>query len=225
MSTRIPPLLEPYLSLPPETSLIVLTSILGASTNWLVLRYLHTLLNTRSGGSKPLSETETTSNDTAPVSVLLVSFLRDYPFWRDSASRVGVDLEAAGRKGRFGFVDGLGMFLPSAPGEGKGGTMPWRTRLGTARLEDVRRTLNATVDGMKTRGAGKVVLVIDQLDLLLATAGEEEEGFGMRLREMLLDLREVCLLPLLLPPYITWFTSCLPCGLRANRNRKHMPPS
>ncbi|KAH8667531.1 putative UPF0405 protein C3H7.10 [Tricladium varicosporioides] len=44
MSSKISPLLEPYLALPLEASLILLTSVLGASTNWLVLRFLHSAL-------------------------------------------------------------------------------------------------------------------------------------------------------------------------------------
>lgn len=200
MSTRLPPLLEPYLALPPETALIVLTSVLGASTNWLVLRYLHTLLNPRPSSS-PAPHTEGAGEEASDhVSVLLVSFLRDYAFWRDSAARAGVDLDAAGRRGRFGFVDGLGMFLPrgssaggkaEGEGEGEGQGVPWRTRVGSARLADVGGTLAAAVDALRARGAGRVVLVVDQLDLLLATAGAEEGG-AEGLRAVLLDLREVC---------------------------------
>ncbi|KAH8907534.1 hypothetical protein BR93DRAFT_911433 [Coniochaeta sp. PMI_546] len=150
MSTRIPPLLEPYLALPPETSLIVLTSILGASTNWLVLRYLHTFLNPSAKTDPAPSPDDTVKED---VSVLLVSFLRDYPFWRDGAGRLGVDLEAAGRKGKFAFVDGLtALYLP--PGEAKSSS-PWQVRLTSHRLGDVRRTLHAAVDGMMAKGAGR----------------------------------------------------------------------
>jgi hypothetical protein len=71
MSTRIPPLLEQYLALPPEASLILLTSILGASTNWLVLRHLYSYLKTL-----------------PDVGVVLVSFMRDGTFWRENASRL-----------------------------------------------------------------------------------------------------------------------------------------
>jgi elongator complex protein 6 len=200
MSTRIPPLLEPYLALPPETSLIVLTSILGASTNWLVLRYLHTFLNSATKLNATPSPDDADKED---VYVLLVSFLRDYSFWRDGAGRLGVDLEGAGRKGKFVFVDGLtGLFQPH--GEDK--SPPWQVRLGSPRLEDVRRALHAAVDGMIARGAGKVVLVIDQLDLLLATAGAGEEAFGTGLREMVLDLREVCISPSLFC-HVMWFNA------------------
>ena len=42
--SRIPPLLETYLRLPRETSLILLTGVLHASANWLVVKYLSALL-------------------------------------------------------------------------------------------------------------------------------------------------------------------------------------
>ena len=81
MASRIPPLLEPYLSLPQETSLILLTNVLGASTNWLVLRYLHTALMPSSGPNPDGSM----GNDTG---VVLVSFLRDLSFWREGGRRL-----------------------------------------------------------------------------------------------------------------------------------------
>jgi hypothetical protein len=76
MSSQIPPLLEPYLALPPEASLILLTSVLGASSNWLVLRFLHSALI----GPEALPE-----NDTK---VLFVSFMRDFAFWKENARRL-----------------------------------------------------------------------------------------------------------------------------------------
>lgn len=199
MTTRIPPLLEPYLALPPETSLIVLTSVLGASTNWLVLRYLHSFLNSKPGPSTPGEEPATNGNE---VSVLLVSFLRDYAFWRDGAARVGVDLDAAGRKGRLVFVDGLTQLFASLPGS----TVPpgWVVKLKSPRLDDVSSHLHAVADHMLSRESGrKVVLVVDQVDLLLASMGgmdggeKDGVGMGLRLREMMLDIREVCWFPFL----------------------------
>lgn len=75
MSSRIPPLLEPALSVAahPSSSLSLVTSVLGASANWLLLRYLYDVLVRRSaltGG------------------VVFVSFLRDRLFWRDGAARL-----------------------------------------------------------------------------------------------------------------------------------------
>ncbi|POR38957.1 Uncharacterized protein TPAR_00843, partial [Tolypocladium paradoxum] len=95
----MPPLLEPLLGLPPEAALVVLTSVLGASANWLVLRWAYALLQQR---DRPDG-----------VGVVLVSFMRDGGFWRDGAARMGLDLEALRRAARFAFVDGLtGLFAP-----------------------------------------------------------------------------------------------------------------
>lgn len=100
MATQIPPLLESYLALPPETSQLVLTGVLGASTNWLVLRYLYSLLRPGAGAG-----THDNNNNKVPAphggdgggaaatgrgqpTVLLVSFMRDYAFWKDGAGRL-----------------------------------------------------------------------------------------------------------------------------------------
>lgn len=80
MASKIPPLLEPYLALPPEASLVLLTSVLGASTNWLVLRFLHNALVTNSNSPEAQPEDET--------KVVFVSFLRDFAFWKDNARRL-----------------------------------------------------------------------------------------------------------------------------------------
>ncbi|KAK3695524.1 hypothetical protein B0T22DRAFT_478184 [Podospora appendiculata] len=262
MTSRTPPLLEPYLSgLPDEAALVVLTGILGASTNWLVLRYLHSFLKqtTSSTSTIPLprrfraalDDDEDVNDETRPQdteeeerqqqqpSVLLVSFLRDYTFWKDSASRLGLDLDALARRGRFSFVDGLSsaLFAPSsspstpsattpphthAPIPDRGGRpTPAPTRgpltattkaprpsqaqsqslkrpLTNPTLAGVRSALHSAVDELvraRTRagaGSGKVILVVDQLDFLLA-ATSSSAGAGVTslgLRELLLDLRE-----------------------------------
>jgi len=69
---RTPSLLEPYLALPPEQSLILLTSTLSCSANWLTARFAATAL-----------QQETTS-------VLLVSWMRDLSFWKDELRRATV---------------------------------------------------------------------------------------------------------------------------------------
>lgn len=73
-SSKIPPLLEQNLVSGPAAtdagSLTLLTSVQGASTNWLVLRYVLALVQQ------------------ADVGVLVVSFLRDGPFWRDGGLRI-----------------------------------------------------------------------------------------------------------------------------------------
>ncbi|KAJ9155163.1 hypothetical protein NKR23_g1606 [Pleurostoma richardsiae] len=206
MASKIPPLLESYLSLPPETSLIVLTSILGASTNWLVLRYLHSYLSpssTAAGGTSRRqlsvdSGADAESGGEDEVCVLLVSFMRDFAFWRDGASRLGVDLEALTRRGRFSFVDGLSSLYLPPPASANVRPAPGKERLTSPRIADVSRALHSAVDKLLAtssqaagEGAGKarkVVLVVDQLDFLLASTAEEEAGTA--LGDMLLDIRE-----------------------------------
>lgn len=74
MSSRIPPLLEPYFALPSESSLILLTNVLGASSNWLVLRYLYSYLKV--------------PEQTEDIGVAFVSFMRDGSFWRDGCGKM-----------------------------------------------------------------------------------------------------------------------------------------
>ena len=85
MTTRIPHLLAPYVRIPAEGSLTLLTSVLDATTNWLVLRYLHACLKPSSGGPGFESETADAAED---VGVVLLSFMRDQAFWKDGASRL-----------------------------------------------------------------------------------------------------------------------------------------
>jgi elongator complex protein 6 len=80
MTSRIPPLLEPYLALPSEASLILITSVLGASSNWLVLRFLYSALLEQDPAPEFSSGEDT--------KVLLVSFMRDLEFWKENARRL-----------------------------------------------------------------------------------------------------------------------------------------
>lgn len=86
MASQIPPLLEAYLSLPPETSQIVLTGILGASTNWLTLRYLYSLLRPATAATRLDRDDEDGAGE--DVKVLLVSFMRDHAFWKEGTGRL-----------------------------------------------------------------------------------------------------------------------------------------
>ncbi|PBP24025.1 hypothetical protein BUE80_DR005135 [Diplocarpon rosae] len=181
MSPRIPPLLEPYLVLPSEASLILLTSVLGASSNWLVLRFLHSALI----GSDLTSEDVIAPEDEPKV--LLVSFLRDLAFWKDNARRLGLDLDKLGIKKKFAFVDGLsGIFLPqNVTSTSKVG----EKILISQSLDNIYSEIKYAIRGLKdSEGSGKVLIVIDQLDFLLA-AGGEQAGV-VEIGNMLLGLRE-----------------------------------
>ncbi|KAL3489308.1 hypothetical protein BJX62DRAFT_157665 [Aspergillus germanicus] len=108
----LPHLLTPYVVSPPQSSLTVVSSVLGATGNWLVLRFLYAAL-----GNSPVShpgyggpEFETRKKRR----VVLVSFLRGWEFWRSEAKRLGLDLARLTEKRQFAFVDGLSELF-SAP--------------------------------------------------------------------------------------------------------------
>lgn len=89
MASQIPPLLESYLALPPETSQLVLTGILGASTNWLVLRFLYSFLKQHPAGAINRSQDDVVGAESGEnVKIVFVSFMRDYTFWKDGAGRL-----------------------------------------------------------------------------------------------------------------------------------------
>ncbi|KAK4200264.1 hypothetical protein QBC40DRAFT_254207 [Triangularia verruculosa] len=179
MSTTIPHLLEPYLDLPEETSLIVLSSILGASTNWLLFRYLHSYLK---------YTPPTSPNDDEPeTAVLLVSFLRDYPFFQQSLAKLSLDLDSEAKKGRFLFVDGLSsLYLPAKGGAAiqNGDDLKQVQAVIEAGVTSLLQQQQQQQHGKKRR----VVLVIDQPDFLVASTAAENAA--MAVRDMMLDLRE-----------------------------------
>lgn len=84
MSSRtLPPALEPYLQLPPETSLILLTSTLGCSVNWLTARFISSAL-----ASDHHQQQQEPSPP--PLAILLVSWIRDLAFWKTELRRTSV---------------------------------------------------------------------------------------------------------------------------------------
>ncbi|KAI0529902.1 hypothetical protein GGR58DRAFT_280915 [Xylaria digitata] len=195
MASRTPPLLEPYLRLPHETSLILLSGVLGSSANWLVHRFLYSFLASQSSSS-PHSfngQDETIKTDLQKhTSVVFVSFLRDYAFWKDGSKRLGLDLDFASKKGSFIFVDGLtGLFTQSSD-RGRRQSVAdssGRRVLLAATTDHLHRTLEDAVAHAQALSPGtQTVLVIDQPDVLLATAGDAMSGQG--LRSTILNLRE-----------------------------------
>ncbi|RMJ21377.1 hypothetical protein PHISP_07755 [Aspergillus sp. HF37] len=100
----LPPLLTPYLS-PPESSLNVISSVLAATGNWLVLRFLYATLSASpgSGAVTGIDGSETGKKR----KVVLLSFLRNWDFWRSEAKKLGLDLARLADKGLFAYIDGL----------------------------------------------------------------------------------------------------------------------
>ncbi|KAK7530414.1 hypothetical protein IWX49DRAFT_585471 [Phyllosticta citricarpa] len=124
-SLRIPSLLQPYIQALPQGSLHLLTSVLGASANWLLIRYICGAL----GNIQPVNSRRPNDQDGGlgdDTAVVLVSFLRDWDFWKTEARRgAGLDLARLAQQNRFIFVDGLSsLFLPPEPGNGIPKTTP-----------------------------------------------------------------------------------------------------
>lgn len=198
MASRIPPLLDTYLRLPPETSLVLLSGVLGSTTNWLLLRYLHSLLLSSTQPDPAAADAEAAG---ASTTVVLVSFLRDYAFWKDGAGKLGTDLDGLSKKARFVFVDGLtALFRTSVGaspqhsngnGNGHGPGLKSSRALSAPTLQQLHKELQDAVAQIRrvTSEEQKIVLVADQLDLLLAASGGDISS--QQLRETLLDIREV----------------------------------
>jgi elongator complex protein 6 len=93
----LPYTLIPYVSSPPpDESLTLITAVLGATSNWLILRFLYTALvdhDRRRGGGQVSSndefaDSQNTTTARANWKVVLVSFLRDLGFWKTEAKRL-----------------------------------------------------------------------------------------------------------------------------------------
>lgn len=84
----LPPPLSQYLRLPPELSFSVVTGVLGASTNWLVERFVIAALATRSRTEEDESDARSKNETT----VLLVSWMRDRDTWGTEIRRSSVSL-------------------------------------------------------------------------------------------------------------------------------------
>ncbi|KAF1995780.1 hypothetical protein P154DRAFT_526046 [Amniculicola lignicola CBS 123094] len=108
-STRIPPLLQPYTKFPSSDSIFLLTSVLGASANWLIIRFLCEAWQKNEGEEEGFN-------------VVLVSWMRDWEFWKGEGRKAGgLDMQRLASEKRLAFVDGLsGMFLASENGGGEG---------------------------------------------------------------------------------------------------------
>jgi elongator complex protein 6 len=96
----LPPILIPYVSPPPRSSLTLVTSVLGATSNWLVLRFLLAALSSgspRAGTTASINGSENGGDSngadgrlskTGRRKVVLLSFLRNSEFWRSEAKRL-----------------------------------------------------------------------------------------------------------------------------------------
>ncbi|GAB7359538.1 hypothetical protein MBLNU230_g6726t1 [Neophaeotheca triangularis] len=111
---RLPPALEPYLTLPPELSLLLFTGTLGCSPTWLVARHIAGILGEGgSGGRKQEKGAEQGEEDETETAVVLVSWMRDETFWRTELRRsCNLDPPRLTSQKRYTFIDALS---PSTP--------------------------------------------------------------------------------------------------------------
>ncbi|ATZ45261.1 hypothetical protein BCIN_01g00760 [Botrytis cinerea B05.10] len=177
----IPPLLTPYLSLPSESSLILLTGVLGAGTNWLLLRYLSSIFSTgaeKNGDGMDGGEGET--------KVLFLSFMRDMAFWREGARKINLDLDKLTQQSRFLFLDGLSsLHLPQtqAPPNTSG------TPVSSPDLPTLTRLLTQSISSLSSP-PGKTILILDSPDYLIASTPTPQTT-TQDLTSLLLTLRSL----------------------------------
>ncbi|KAL9046262.1 MAG: hypothetical protein Q9214_000863 [Letrouitia sp. 1 TL-2023] len=164
------PLTERFSTPPPRGSLTLLTSVLGASAHWLVLR--HVLAALRRSAPSP-SEEEGERNEGAAV--VLVSWLSGRQAWIEGFRKLGIDTS------RVTVVDGLQL---------QGG-IPTKSGGGFEEVEtEIERAMAIAAPAAEQREKVEVVLVLEGLDFLVAATETE----GVRVEDwalgMVLGLRE-----------------------------------
>ncbi|KAI7081313.1 hypothetical protein KC356_g9203 [Hortaea werneckii] len=168
---RIPPALEPYLRLPPETSQILLTGTLGCSIDWLTTRFVGALLAAEGSTSTTRDAVGgfEGAGDTRETAVILASWMRNQSFWRSELRRTcGLDLtKNKDLQARYTFLDQL--HRPHAPAE-------------------LERSVQAAVATAASQsGPRPVILVLDNPDVLLAlglASAQELSTTLLKLRSM-----------------------------------------
>jgi elongator complex protein 6 len=89
MPAVIPSLLTPYVLPATKGSLTLVLSVLDATTNWLLLRYIYAALNNQDPADKhsPLSGSVIQEHQ-ENIKVLFVSILRGFEQWREMSKKV-----------------------------------------------------------------------------------------------------------------------------------------
>ncbi|KXS96427.1 hypothetical protein AC578_3009 [Pseudocercospora eumusae] len=155
-SRSLPSALESYLTLPPPASLILLTSTLACSVNWLTTRFI----------SRALSQDEHGPEAEEQVSILLVSWMRDLAFWKTDIRRgTGLDISKLSQANQFAFIDCF-----SNP---------------SITIADSEKRITEALSSLNQAADRKVLLVLDNPDILLATASTTT----LELNPLLLRLR------------------------------------
>ncbi|KAF1966933.1 hypothetical protein BU23DRAFT_559778 [Bimuria novae-zelandiae CBS 107.79] len=164
---RIPVQLAPFVRAPNE-ALLLLTSTLDASASWLLCRFLCDALS---------PDRDEQQKDAKKV--LLVSWLRDYDFWKQEVRKsTGLDLGGLRAQRKFAFVDGLSALfladevekprglqqLPARPIPAKG--PPGLHTLSSTSLDHASATITAALDALDP--SSSTLVILDNPDILLA---------------------------------------------------------
>ncbi|KAK3049027.1 hypothetical protein LTR09_009681 [Extremus antarcticus] len=162
MSTckRVPTALEPYLSLPPELSLILVTGTIACTPTWLLSRFAGATLSQPIDDSTP-DEGEARKPETA---VVLVSWMRDERFWKTEIRRTtGLDVVKAESQHRFAFVDCLQAPIPTTDLSQQDSV--------SAGTDQVFAHINATLTKFSSTSTTprRILLILDQPDVLTGT--------------------------------------------------------
>ena len=160
----LPPLLSRYTD-QPSGSLTLLTSTLGATASWIVLRFVFAALQTP--GYTSSNDGSTADGRSGETRVVLVSWLRDINFWKDGGRKLNINYQ------KVHIIDALTRGMGS----------------GLSVLAKVEETIMQAIhDAAKgTQREERVLLVLDGLDLMLASTSCPIS----KALEMIGDFREV----------------------------------
>jgi elongator complex protein 6 len=95
MPAPIPPNLAPFVQRPAPGSLTLITSVLDAGSNWLLLRYIYAALRPEKQDGQRAKTTrvaataeEASDNTNEDLKVILISFLRPFELWKEMANKI-----------------------------------------------------------------------------------------------------------------------------------------
>ncbi|KAI9829411.1 MAG: hypothetical protein M1819_006348 [Sarea resinae] len=130
--------------------------------------------------------------------VVLVSYLRDWEFWREGGRRLGLDLPRLASESRFVFIDGLTNLFFTSPSTAHSTSFPTvppptsgAQKITSPSPKQITKTILSQIDILKQ--TNDIILILDAPDLLLAATGAGPGSTSVtELGEAILDLREVC---------------------------------
>ncbi len=96
MPTPIPPNLSPVLQPPAPGSLTLITSVLDATSNWLLLRYIYAALRpgkqdghgTKAARVAVGADEDTNEGKNQDLKIVFISFLRPFELWREMGKKI-----------------------------------------------------------------------------------------------------------------------------------------